>query len=140
MDAKMLVPRVHIQNFSEASAVEPHWGYADRLIPCTNDKGSCEYLDIVYHSHDLGIYYTGIIWATIGAILLVWGVGRHLARSQPSGVQLPAVVGEGVPQRRSAFERLQRAIPSYARRYLLPDAARPIFGRVTRTQVLSTLR
>ncbi|CAI9626359.1 ferric reductase [Alternaria burnsii] len=137
MDSKMLVPRVHIQNFSEASAVEPHWGYADRLVPCTNDPGSCEYLDVVYRSHDIGMYYTGIIWATIGAILLVWGVGRHFAHSQPSGVQLPAEAGEGIPQRRSAFERLQRAIPSYARQYLLPDAARPIFGRVTRTQVLT---
>ncbi|KAI1536083.1 ferric reductase [Pyrenophora tritici-repentis] len=139
MAAEMLVPRAHIQNFSEASTVEPHWGYSVRLVPCTNDKGSCEYLDIVYHSHDLGMLYTGIIWATIGAILLIWGVGRHFARSQPSGVQLPAVVGEGVPRRRSAFERLQRAIPAYARRYLLPDAARPIFGRVTRTQVLTLL-
>ena len=84
----MLVPRVHIQNYSEASAVEPHWGYADRLVPCTSDPGSCEYLDVVYRSHDIGMYYTGIIWATIGAILLVWGVGRHFARSQPSGSPL----------------------------------------------------
>ncbi|RAR12294.1 ferric reductase [Stemphylium lycopersici] len=137
MDTKSLVPRVHIQNFSEATAVSHHWGYADRVIPCTNDPGSCEYLDIVYHSHDLGMLYTGIIWATIGGILLLWAVGRHFSRSQPSGVQLPTQVGEGVPQRRSALERLQRAVPSYARQYLLPDAARPIFGRVTRTQVLT---
>jgi predicted ferric reductase len=137
MATNMLAPRAHIQNFTDASSVEPHWGYADRVIPCTNDAGSCEYLDAVYDGHDIGMYYTGIIWATIGAILLVWAVGRHFARSQPSGVQLPTEVGEGVPQRRSAFERLQRAIPSYARRYLLPDAARPIFGRVTRTQVLT---
>ncbi|KAF2653192.1 ferric reductase [Lophiostoma macrostomum CBS 122681] len=139
----MLDSRAHIQNFSEASAVEPHWGYADRIVPCTNDAGSCEYLDIVYHAHDVGILYTGIIWATIGAVLLVWAVGRQFARSQPSGVQLPIPAeaearesGEGVQRKRSAFERLQRAGQSYARQYLLPDAARCIFGRVTRTQVL----
>lgn len=128
---------VHIQNFSDASAVEPHWGYADRVLPCTNDAGSCAYLDVVYHAHDVGIIYTGVIWATFGSILLVWAVGRHLVRSQPSGVQLPAETGEGITQKKSTLERLQRAIPAYARQYLLPDAARPIFGRVTRTQVLT---
>ncbi|KAF2847472.1 ferric-chelate reductase-like protein [Plenodomus tracheiphilus IPT5] len=130
---------VHIQNFSDASAVEPHWGYADRVMPCTSDPGSCAYLDVVYHSHDIGMYYTGIIWATIGGILLCWAIGRHFASSQPAGVQLPAAAGEGIRQGRSALERLQRAIPAYARQYLLPDAARPVFGRVTRTQVLTLI-
>lgn len=139
MDTRSIFPRVHIQNFSEASAVEPHWGYAERVVPCTNDKGSCDYLDVVYHSHDVGIYYTGIIWATIGGIVLSWALGRHFMRSQPSGVQLPPEAGEGVTQRRGAWERLQKALPAYARQYLLPDAARPIFGRVTRTQVLVLL-
>ncbi|KAF1829152.1 hypothetical protein BDW02DRAFT_574235 [Decorospora gaudefroyi] len=132
----MLAARAHIQNFSEASALEPHWGYADRVVPCTNDAGSCAYLDVVYHSHDLGMLYSGIIWATIGAVLLLWAIGRHAASSQPSGVQL-AAEGEGVSQKRSSFQRLRRALPSHARRYLLPDAARPIFGRITRTQVLT---
>jgi predicted ferric reductase len=135
MATDMLSPR-HIQDMSADSAMEPHWAYSGRQIPCTNDAGSCAYLDVVYHSHDLGIYYTGIIWATIGSILLVWAIGRHFLRSKPSGIELPAQVGEDVNQRRSALERLQRAIPSYARRYLLPDASRPLFGRVTRTQVL----
>lgn len=128
---------VHIQNMSEAAALEPHWGYADRVVPCTNDAGSCKYLDIVYHSHDLGMYYTGILWSTIGAILLLWGVGRHFFRSQPSGVQFPVAEGEEVNRRKSTLERLQQAIPSFARRSLLPDASRFIFGRVTRTQVLT---
>lgn len=132
----MLFPRVHIQNFSEASAVEPHWGYADRVVPCTSDPGSCAYLDVVYRSHDLGMYYTGIIWATIGAILVLWAVGRQWMHPRPSGVQIPIDTGEGVKQSRSTLEKFQRAFASHARYYLLPDAARPIFGRVTRTQVL----
>ncbi|KAF2029870.1 hypothetical protein EK21DRAFT_66974 [Setomelanomma holmii] len=134
----VLEARQHIQNHSQAGAqLIPHWGYADRVMPCTNDAGSCKYLDIVYAAHDIGMYYTGIIWATIGGILLIWAIGRHFMRSQPSGVQLPAEAGETVKEKGSAWARLQRAVPAYARQYLLPDASRPIFGRVTRTQVLT---
>jgi len=129
---------VHIQNFSAASVLEAHWGYPDRAVPCTNDAGSCAYLDVVYHSHDVGMYYTGVIWATIGCILLVWAIGRHALSATPSGTPLPAGPGEDVvPSNRSAFERLRRAVPAYARRHLLPDASRPIFGRITRAQVLT---
>lgn len=131
-----VLPR-HIQDHANASATVPHWGYADRVLPCTNDVGSCQYLDAVYRSHDLGMYYTGIIWATIGGILLFWAIGRHFARSQPSGLQLPLEAGEPVKEGKSTLERLQKAIPVFTRRHLLPDAARPIFGRVTRTQVLT---
>ncbi|KAF2275402.1 uncharacterized protein EI97DRAFT_73690 [Westerdykella ornata] len=131
------LPR-HIQNMSEASALEPHWGYADRAVPCTNDPGSCAYLDVVYRSHDLGMYYTGIIWATIGSILLVWAITRQVCRRQTSGVRLPAAqAGEDPKVRGSALQRLSSAIRAYARRYLLPDASRTIFGRTTRTQVLT---
>ncbi|KAL2175462.1 ferric reductase like transmembrane component-domain-containing protein [Thermothelomyces heterothallicus CBS 202.75] len=72
-----LTPR-HIQNLSAAETLEPHWGYADRAIPCTNDPGSCAYLDVVYAAHDRGMIYTGIFWLTIGGILLVWAVCRRL--------------------------------------------------------------
>jgi len=137
MASNNVSPR-HIQDFTQASQVEYHWGYADRIVPCTNDPGSCEYLDVVYSAHDLGMYYTGIFWATIGGILLIWGISRHFMRSQPSGVQMP-VEGEVVKEKGSALQRLSKAVPSYARQYLLPDAARPIFGRVTRTQVLTLL-
>lgn len=130
---------VHIQNFSDASALEEHWGYADRVVPCSSDAGSCAYLDVVYHSHDVGMYYTGVIWATIGCLLLVWAIGRHVVSPPPSGIPLLAEAGEGVTSKRSTFERLQRAGRVYARRYLLPDASRPIFGRITRTQVLTLI-
>jgi len=133
----MLAAR-HIQNMSEASAVEPHWGYAERVVPCANDPGTCKYLDVVYAAHDIGMYYTGIIWATIGAMLVIWAIGRHVLRSHPSGVALPKdPVGESVNRRPSAQHRLTAATSSYARQYLLPDANRFIFGRVTRAQVLT---
>lgn len=129
----------HIQDASTASALEPHWGYADRVLPCTNDPGSCKYLDVVYAAHDLGMYYIGIIWITIFGILLFWAFGRHFLRSHPSGVALPAKAstGEAVNKRPAAIHRFAAAVPSYARRYLLPDANRFIFGRVTRAQVLT---
>jgi predicted ferric reductase len=134
--ASNMLPR-HIQDFTTASRTVYYWGYADRIVPCTNDPGSCEYLDAVYHGHVLGMYYTGIIWATIGGILLVWAISRHFSPSQPSGVQLPVEAGEVVQEKGSAWTRLPKAVRAYGRQYLLPDAARPIFGRVTRTQVLT---
>ena len=125
----------HIQNFSEAASLEPHWGYADRAVPCTNDAGSCEYLDVVYHSHDLGMLYAGIFWATIGGILLVWAIGRRFFPSVRSNY-IPTQPGEQPLPPRSTAHRLRSSIASYSRRYLLPDFARPIFGRTTRLQVL----
>jgi predicted ferric reductase len=129
----------HIQEHDNTSKTIAYWGYAERIVPCANDIGSCEYLDAVYGGHVIGLYYTGIIWATIGGILLAWGIGRHFARSAPSGVQIPLEAGEGVKEKGSTWTRLQKAVPAYARRYLMPDAARPIFGRVSRVQVLTLL-
>jgi predicted ferric reductase len=116
----------HIQDSANASNSVWHWGYAARVVPCTNDAGSCKYLDVVYAAHDLGI-------------LILWAVSRHFARSQPSGVQIPKEADEEVKEKGSTLERLQKAVSAYARQYLLPDAARPIFGRVTRAQVLTLL-
>lgn len=76
-----LAPR-HIQNFSDAEHLEPHWGYAERVVPCTNDPGSCAYLDVVYDAHDRGMVYMGILWLTIGGILLFWALGRRLFPSR----------------------------------------------------------
>ncbi|WVQ69046.1 uncharacterized protein L199_007258 [Kwoniella botswanensis] len=110
--------RYHIQNFTDGSATEPHWGYADRIVPCTNDAGSCEYLDVVYHSHDLGMLYSGILWSAIIGGLLLWGI---IHRSHTSN-------------------RITRTINTFIRKRLLPDIkfgfGRYFFGRTTRLQVL----
>ncbi|KAL2119080.1 hypothetical protein VTJ04DRAFT_6040 [Mycothermus thermophilus] len=143
-----LTPR-HIQNFSEAEQLEPHWGYADRVVPCVVDPGSCEYLDVVYSSHDRGMIYTGIFWLTVGGILLVWAVGRRLVPpvKEPHEDLVTARLhqqketsadaeqqGNPVP---SAPRRLLRAVAATSRRYLLPTTPlRIIFGRTTRLQVL----
>ncbi|KAK5051028.1 hypothetical protein LTR84_003587 [Exophiala bonariae] len=128
----------HIQNMSEATSLEPHWGYAERARPCTNDKGSCEYLDVVYHSHDLGIWYTGILWATLGAILFVWGIGRRLYPAPKADKHLPGPAEETLAVQGSV-QRLKMSVSSYRRQFLLPEAFRPVFGRTTRLQVVILL-
>ncbi|KAI0205320.1 ferric reductase like transmembrane component-domain-containing protein [Astrocystis sublimbata] len=122
----------HIQNESEADYLEPHWGYADRVRPCTNDAGSCAYLDQVYQSHDLSMMYSGILWGTILAVLFVWTVGRRLwAPSRTDGL-----VPGSISTNDSSVTRFTKSFSAYMRSSLLPDAARPIFGRTTRFQVL----
>ena len=131
--SSLLSPR-HIQNFSEAEFLQHHWGYASRAVPCTNDQGSCGYLDTVYHSHDLGMLYTFILWAAIGGMLFIWGIGRHfipLRKSRESRSN-----GESADRPQGRLYRLCRTVSSTVRSYLLPDASRPVFGRVTRLQVL----
>lgn len=117
---------VHIQDFDGAN-VEPHWGYADRVVPCKNDAGSCAYLDAVYGAHDVGMTYVGIMWIVICSILLLWALYRSLTPG-PRG-------------KRTA------ALRALLHRYLLPNIAPPrpgwarravtsIFGHATRLQVL----
>ncbi|OQD84736.1 hypothetical protein PENANT_c012G02738 [Penicillium antarcticum] len=117
----------HIQNMSAATSLEPHWGYYDRALPCTNDAGSCAYLDDVYYSHDRGMLYSGIMWCVIGAMLLSWVVLKQFGTPMSPMMATPAPVG---------LSKIQRAFSSFIRRYLLPDATRMIFGRTTRLQVL----
>jgi predicted ferric reductase len=124
----------HIQNMSEAKFLQPHWGYADRALPCTNDPGSCEYLDTVYHSHDLGMLYTFVLWATTGGTLFIWCIGRHLLpRRMPS-----SHTHEHTPAPQSSIYRLLHSTSALLRSHLLPEATtlRPIFGRTTRLQLL----
>ncbi|TFB01135.1 Ferric reductase transmembrane component 3 [Trichoderma ghanense] len=122
----------HIQNMSDAAQLEPHWGYADRALPCTNDKGSCEYLDLVYSAHDLSMLYAGILWATIGGILVLWAVQRRF--SLPSHTLITPF-----SLRESTSARLDRTIRAAIQCYLLPESIRSIFGRVTRLQVVILL-
>lgn len=140
MDHSSSLAARHIQNMSEGT-LEPHWGYADRVIPCTNDAGSCAYLDVVYSAHDVGMYYTGIIWATGGAILLVWALSRHFGRRTRADELVQSLADvEKSPSTGSALvttgQRLRAALSAGLRRHLLPDSIRAIFGRTTRLQVL----
>jgi predicted ferric reductase len=128
MSTSTLDTRAHIQNLTAAKTLEPHWGYADRAVPCTNDAGSCAYLDVVYSAHDRGMLYTGILWSTFGAILFIWVILRHFNEPTTS----PSLV---VP-RSVGFRKLRVSLAVFSRTYLLPDAVRMLFGRTTRLQVL----
>ncbi|KAL7910602.1 ferric reductase like transmembrane component domain-containing protein [Trichoderma velutinum] len=112
----------------DATHLEPHWGYADRAVPCTNDKDSCEYLDLVYSAHDLSMLYAGILWISIGGVLLCWTL--HRIYNLPS-YTLPKPLTTLEP----ASTRLGRTVRSATRRFLLRDSIRSIFGRTTRLQV-----
>lgn len=119
----------HIQNMSDAKTLEPHWGYADRALPCTNDAGSCEYLDLVYYAHDLSMLYSAILWATILGIFFVWAIYRHIGRASS-----PPIAPELSPK--AGLTKVRRTIGAATRQYFLPDAVRSIFGRTTRLQVV----
>lgn len=133
-----------IQNFTDTSSQqEPHWGYAVRLLPCTNDAGSCAYLDVVYHSHDLSMLYTGIFWSSIGGILILWGIGRRLFPSRTADESLLISAGKAESQGQGhtigGVEKLKRTAASLGTRYLLPEFAPRLLGHVTRLQVLVML-
>ncbi|KAF3760031.1 hypothetical protein M406DRAFT_343643 [Cryphonectria parasitica EP155] len=145
--------RAHIQNFTDANSsnTQHHWGYADRIIPCTSDAGSCEYLDVVYHGHDVGILYTGIFWASILGTLLLWGISRRIpaagrddkaaAPNQARTTTTPTTSMEAQQDRShvGGIERLRQSTSSLLRKYLLPDFAPRILGHVTRLQVVVLL-
>lgn len=128
MALSKLNARAHIQNLTAAKTLEPHWGYADRAVPCTNDAGSCAYLDVVYSAHDRGMLYTSIIWSTIGGILFFWAMLRHFNE--------PTISPSVTAPRLTGFRKLRVSLAVFSRTYLLPDAVRMIFGRTTRLQVL----
>ncbi|KAJ5085917.1 hypothetical protein N7532_010688 [Penicillium argentinense] len=118
----------HIQDMSAAATLEPHWGYADRALPCTSDAGTCAYLDADYSAHDRGMLYTGILWSVICAILLIWACWKHYDHSSTNSALFAP--------RLSGIYKVRRTLAALTHRYLLPDACRAIFGRTTRLQVL----
>ncbi|KAF2740582.1 ferric reductase transmembrane component 5 [Polyplosphaeria fusca] len=125
------------QNTSSGSIID-YWGFAVRVFPCANDPGTCEYFDAVYGGHEVGILYTGILWATIGGILLIWAIGRHFwgrrRASETVTHEYPAV--ETSPKVSSGgISRIARALSATRRAYFLPESLRFIFGRTTRLQL-----
>ncbi|CEI67770.1 hypothetical protein FVEN_g9575 [Fusarium venenatum] len=125
----------HIQNMSEASTLEPHWGYADRALPCVKDAKTCQYLDLVYSGHDFSMLFVGIFWAMAIGILLIWAFCRKIW-SSPKADEFFIVDNEKtISSTNNRQTRVKRAVASFFRSYLLPDSIRLIFGRTTRLQV-----
>ncbi|KXJ86001.1 ferric reductase like transmembrane component-domain-containing protein [Microdochium bolleyi] len=130
----------HIQNMSDAQQLEPHWGYADRVLPCTSD--SCEYLDLVYKAHDNSMLYSGIMYAVVAGLLLAWAIGRRLwPRDGGRVTDIDVVVHNPDTEKSgrtppSTLSRARAAVAAASRRHLLPEAAPSVFGPATRLQVL----
>ncbi|PWN28676.1 hypothetical protein BDZ90DRAFT_231641 [Jaminaea rosea] len=138
MSLAALNPR-HIQNFSDAATLEPHWGYAMRALPCKNDAGSCEYLDVVYHAHDVGMLYVGILWASIAGVLLLWAVWRQSSRSSTGGPAYGRLADDEDGTRPIPSQRRPLLSPliTFTRRHLLQRNPLPsIFGNASRLQLL----
>jgi DMSO/TMAO reductase YedYZ heme-binding membrane subunit len=133
-----LVPRqgYQSQNVSQGTLI-PYFGYAVRVWPCANDPGTCEYFEAVYGGHEVGMLYTGILWSTVGGLLLLWSIGRHFwgrQRASESVTQSEAPVDTS-RQTTSGISRLVNALRATRRAYLLPESFRFIFGRTTRLQI-----
>lgn len=132
-----LVRRQHIQHADAESKLEPHWGYANRILPCTNDHGTCEYLDGVYWMHDTSMLYTFIMWAVIG-FLLISAIGIRLVKPSGKRVTMSSTEGEGQKNESSpsAAYRTWRSIQASTRKWLLPEGFVKFFGHVTKLQLL----
>lgn len=126
---------MHIQDEHGAKYLEPHWGYFSRVKPCVNDNGTCEYLDVVYHMHDVSMLYTFIFWAVVGGILAIWLAARLLApRCRYSTMAMDSEAGQA-KQKSGMPYRSYRALAASRRRWLLPEAVPSIFGNSSRLQV-----
>jgi predicted ferric reductase len=127
----------HIQNMSEADILIPHFGYADRALPCVKDDKTCAYLDLVYSGHDYSMLFAGIFWAIVAAVLLAWAIANRVSVSRnPRDAFVASDQEAGASARPSWALRVERTVASTIRRYLLPDSIRLVFGRTTRLQVL----
>jgi hypothetical protein len=128
----ILQVRQHIQDHDNANKLEPHWGYASRVVPCVNDVGSCEYLDQVYAAHDLSIVYSWIMWLVIAAIALLWLALRcAVPRNRYRQIFDSEAGSRSSPNYSTRFCGSMRAL---RRKYLLPESYK-FFGIVSRLQV-----
>lgn len=131
-----LFSRQHIQNFSSASSVIHHWGYADRVIPCTNDAGSCAYLDGVYWMHDVSMLYTFILWAVLGGLLALFVLSRALKPARNGNNKREREMESGTSLRRMGmWTRSWKSVTAMLRGVLLPESG-GVFAGVTRLQLL----
>ncbi|KAM3072722.1 hypothetical protein ACMFMF_007055 [Clarireedia jacksonii] len=128
----------HIQVADNTSYFVPHWGYVDRVLPCTNDAGSCEYLDAVYWMHDISMLYTFILWAVIGGLLAIFIILRFLRPTGKGSTASPDAENQtSTGSSNGWYYRAWRGTQASLRRYLLPESFASIFGHTTRLQILT---
>ncbi|KAF4302467.1 FAD-binding 8 [Botryosphaeria dothidea] len=132
--------RRHIQDHNSAQSLEHHWGYADRVVPCNNDAGTCEYLDAVYWMMDVSMLYTFILWAVIGGLLAIWVFLRFAKPSRRFAGQFFSskqdIEATAKREVQSSIYRAYRAVVVSLRKWLLPETLKSVFGNISRLQVL----
>ncbi|KAK0365990.1 hypothetical protein LTR91_023600 [Friedmanniomyces endolithicus] len=127
--ATHLINARHLQDPNAANTTLKHyWGYPSRVLPCTKDTGTCEYLDAIYSMHETSMRYTFILWAALLGIAVVWlfirgwRIDEHEKRSS------------------GPFESAWRHLALAKRRWLSTDiTSKPLqhlFGHVSRLQIL----
>lgn len=124
--ASHLLVRAHIQDHNEANTTLKHyWGYPSRVLPCTKDAGTCQYLDAVYAGHNTTMLYTFILWGVLLGLGIFWVTMRGWRMGGPA-------------QRMDSFiDQCLDSMGRAKRRWLSSDApGRRYFGRVSRLQVL----
>jgi len=131
----VLEARQHIQNHSAGGDEIFYWGYATRVFPCTNDAGSCEYLDAVYWMHTVSMLYTFILWAVLGGLLAIFVFSRAIKPSRTRSPRLELEGGRSVAPM-SIFTRFWKSKTAALRRLLLPESLQSVFGNVTRLQLV----
>jgi predicted ferric reductase len=108
------------------------------LATGTTDLVTGEYLDVVYGAHDQGMVFVAIMWAVFLALIFVYSIGWRMIPSRRA-LNAKSSEGEPTPVRQHFLARFAATARASIRQYLLPEALRPIFGRVTRLQVLILL-
>ncbi|XMA18665.1 hypothetical protein WAI453_011456 [Rhynchosporium graminicola] len=135
MDSHGVLEARHIQNHSAGGKEIFYWGYASRVMPCTNDAGSCEYLDGVYWMHTVSMLYTFILWAVLGGLLAIFVLSRAVKPSRTRGPRWELEGGASVSPM-SIFTRFWKSKTAALRRVLLPEGFQSVFGHVTRLQLV----
>lgn len=134
------IRRAHIQDHDNAVGLEAHWGYPDRVVPCVNDQGTCEYLDAVCRKHDLSILYTFILWAVIGNVLALWVAVRNLRPREKSTSLRKGTLRDAKASKsktgQSSILRVWRTMVASINHCLLPEGFTGVFGHVSRVQLV----
>jgi len=128
------IPRIMIQDFTNATGLVYYWGYGNRILPCKNDAGSCEYLEAIYHGHQLSVLYSWIMWVVIAALLLLALTIQLFTRFAPTSSRID---GESKSASRGGLYRGTRGFLASFRRRLLPESLAGMFGHVSRVQLLA---
>jgi len=115
--------------------LEPHWGYADRAVPCTTIRA------LVQFGCRISLLTIGnaVIWNTLGHHLEVsfsFGEWRDACIRQSTKSASCLESGESEFWEQQYDPTTEESIASYNRQYFLRRSSLDLLGRTTRLQVV----